>query len=53
MLGSGTTKEVRLPAGFVEGGAGANRPDAALATAPYSVTGLSEISQSLPLKIEM
>jgi hypothetical protein len=52
MLGGDTTKEVRLPAGFVEGGAGQIDPMPPEAT-PYSVTGWSEISQSLPLKIEM
>ena len=43
-------EEVSRPARFVEGYGGPNRP----AVRPdYSVTGLSEMSQSLPLKIEM
>jgi hypothetical protein len=52
MLG-GTPQEVSRHGRFVEGGSGPNGPAAADWRKDYSVTGFSEICQSLPSKIEM
>jgi hypothetical protein len=49
----GTPQDVSRRDRFVEGGSGSKSNRHGRSMASYSVTGRSEMSQSLPLKIEM